>query len=265
MKYLLSLFSLLFFISCLNEPDIETYDDTEDLAYYEEYAQREDVTMTESGLLYRVIQEGEGDSPESDNFVFINYSGASVDGQQELGSGDQLSIFLPTDFQNFSGFAEGILLMNPGAIYEIVLPTELATGDGRVYTFELELDSFLGDPDEFLAENGERDEITVTESGLQYRIIEQGEGDSPTPDNTVRVNYKGTYVNGFVFDQTEDDPAEFVLGNLIDGFTEGVQFINEGGSIELFLPASIGYGNNPPQGIIPGAVLVFEIELLEIL
>lgn len=265
MKYFLLLFSAFLFTACLNEPDIEPYDDTADLAYLEEYAQRDDVTMTESGLLYRVIEEGEGESPASDNFTFVKYDGTTVDGQEQLSSGDDLGIFLPNDFQNFTGIAEAILLMNTGAIYEAVLPTELATGNGKVYTFELELDSFLGDPDEFLTENAEQDNITITDSGLQYRIIEQGEGDAPNPENTVRVNYKGSYVNGYIFDQTTDEPAEFLLGGLIPGFTEGVQLINEGGTIEFFVPANIGYGNNPPSGIIPGAVLVFEVELLQIL
>lgn len=265
MKYSLFLFASLFLMSCLNEPDIQPYDDTEDLAYLEEYAQREDVTMTESGLLYRVIEEGEGDNPEVDNFVFAVYEGLSVDGTEQLSSDGDITIFLPSEFQFFRGFAEGLQLMNEGSTYEFVLPSNLAVNDGRVYTFKVEMDSWLLDPDEFMEQNAEREDIVKTESGLQYRIIEQGTGKVPSEENLVKVHYKGTYANGFVFDQTTDEPAEFLLGGVISGFREGTRLINEGGKIELFIPPVIGYGNNPPNGIIPGAILVFEVELIEII
>lgn len=264
MKYSLLLLSSLLLMSCLNEPDIEPYDDTADLAYLEEYAQREDVTMTESGLLYRVIEEGEGNSPGVNNFVFAIYEGVSVDGSEQLSSDGDITIFLPSEFQFFTGFAEGLQLMNEGSTYEFVLPSNLAVNDGRVYTFEVDMDSWLLNPDEFMEQNAEREDIVVTESGLQYRIIEQGTGKVPAEENIVRLDYKGTYTNGFVFDQTTDEPVEFLLSEVISGFKEGTRLINEGGTIELFIPPAIGYGSNPPSGIIPGAILVFEIDLIEI-
>jgi FKBP-type peptidyl-prolyl cis-trans isomerase len=262
-KYLL-LLPLLIFTACLNSPDIEPYDDTQDIAYLEQYAQQEGVIMTESGLMYRIIEEGEGNKPEDDSYVFVNYEGESVDGNDRVSSGDNVDILFPKEFQTFRGFAEGVLLMNEGAIYEMVLPSDLALGNGRVYTFEVELESFLIDPDEFLDQNRENEDITVTESGLQYRVLEEGEGDSPGPTTTVRVNYSGSYTNGYVFDQSGENPANFNLSDTIPGFSEGIQLMNVGSKYELFIPSNIGYGNTNPN-IIPGAVLVFEVELVEII
>lgn len=253
----------IFITGCLNS-SIDEYDNTADLEFLEEYSQREDVQQTGSGLLYRVIESAEGSSPEEDQFSFVLYEGNSFDNSIDFNSDDELDILLPEAMTTFRGLAEGVQLMSPGAIFEFVLPSNLATGDGRVFIFELELDSFLQDPDQFLEENSQNEDITQTDSGLQYRVITEGEGTLPDSNDTVSVNYTGTYTNGYVFDESGNDPAEFALSNVIPGFSEGIQLMTPGSTYELFLPADIGYGTNPPQGILPGAVLVFEVELLEI-
>ena len=163
---------LLILTGCLNS-SIEEYDDTADLAFYEEYSQREDVQQTDSGLLYRIIEQGEGNSPDEDLFIFVRYEGSSVDNVIEFTTNDELDIFLPAEMTTFRGLAEGMQLMSAGAVYEFVIPSNLATGDGRVFTFNLELDSFLIDPEEFLTQNSQNEDITETGSGLQYRIIER--------------------------------------------------------------------------------------------
>ncbi len=269
-KYLLLLpLSLLVFTGCINSPETEQYDDSADIAFLEEYAQRDNVEMTNSGLMYRVIEEGQTDAatPGPGNFVFVKYDGASVDENTRFNTGDDLDVLLPSELESFSGLAEAVQLMHPGAIYEIVLPSNLALSNGRVFLFEFELDSFLTDPEEFLDQNRKNEDITVTESGLQYRVLEEGDGETPAATDQVRVNYKGTYANGFVFDQSRDNPAQFELSGVITGFSEGLQLMQPGAKYELFLPPSLGYGNNPPQGssILPGVVLVFEVELVEIL
>lgn len=264
MKNYLLLLPLIIFTACLNNPDVDPYDDTEDIEFLEQYAQEEGVVMTDSGLMYKVIEEGPGDLPNSDSFVFINYEGESVNGEDRLGNADGLDILALNQLQTFVGLSEGIQLMPEGSTYEFVLPSDLALGDGRVYIIELELDSFLQDPDDFLAENAEREDITVTESGLQYRIIEEGTGDTPAPESTVLVRYTGTYTNNYVFDESGDTPATFRVNGVVPGFGEGLQLISEGATIEIFVPSDIGYGDDPPSSIIPGAILVFEVELLEI-
>lgn len=259
---LLILISAFFIASCLKSPTDNEYDDTEDLAFLEQNAQRDDVTVTESGLQYRIIQEGDGESPVDGSFVFVDYTATLVNGDPAFQSPDELDIIQLSD-EVITGFVEGLQLMNEGAIYELVLPTELAFNDGRIIIIEVELDSFLRDQDQFLADNAALEDIEVTESGLQYRVIEQGEGSQPGPNDVVNVNYTGTYTNGYVFDSSPDgDPAEFNLAGVIEGFSEGIQLMNEGGSYELYIPSDIGYGNDPQNGIIPGAVLIFEVELV---
>lgn len=262
MKFLLP-FLLLFITGCLNS-SVEEYDNSADLDFLEEYSQREDVQETGSGLLYRVIEASEGTSPDEDQFSFVRYDGNSFDETINFNSNDELDILLPQSMTTFRGLAEGVLLMSPGAIYEFVLPPNLATGDGRVYIFELELDSFIMDQDQFLEENAQNEDITQTDSGLQYRVITEGEGETPGANDTVSVNYTGSYTNGYVFDDSNDEPVEFALANVIPGFREGLQLMTPGSHYELFLPSDIGYGSNPPQGILPGVVLVFEVELVEI-
>lgn len=121
----------------------------------------------------------------------------------------------------------------------------------------------------FLQENAGQDDITVTDSGLQYRVIEQGDGDRPSAESTVRVHYRGTLLDGEEFDSSHSrgEPAEFPLNRVIPGWTEGVQLMQEGSTYEFFIPADLAYGDNPPPGspIGPGAVLRFEIELLSVL
>jgi len=121
----------------------------------------------------------------------------------------------------------------------------------------------------FLAENGQRDGVMTTESGLQYEVIEASDSDMrPTAENTVRVHYHGTLVNGSVFDSSVErgEPVEFPLDQVIAGWTEGVQLMAKGEKYRFFIPAALAYGDSQasPQ-IPPGSTLIFEVELLEII
>ncbi|MCC5943136.1 MAG: FKBP-type peptidyl-prolyl cis-trans isomerase [Balneolaceae bacterium] len=120
----------------------------------------------------------------------------------------------------------------------------------------------------FLEENLNNDDVFETESGLQYRILEEGDGPSPSASDEVEVHYRGTLISDEVFDSSYDrgEPVSFPLNRVIPGWTEGVQLMNVGSKYQFFIPADLAYGNNPPQGSIipPGAVLIFEVELLDI-
>lgn len=120
----------------------------------------------------------------------------------------------------------------------------------------------------FLEENLLNSDVHETDSGLQYRVIEEGDGERPTAGDRVQVHYEGTLLNDQVFDSSYErgDPVTFPLNQVIPGWTEGLQLMSVGSKYQLFIPSDLAYGNTPPQGspIPPGAVLIFEVELLDI-
>jgi FKBP-type peptidyl-prolyl cis-trans isomerase FklB len=121
--------------------------------------------------------------------------------------------------------------------------------------------------EKFLADNANRDEVTVTESGLQYEVITTGEGEKPSAESTVSVHYHGTFANGDVFDSSVErgQPAEFPVNGVIAGWTEALQLMTEGSKWKLTIPYDLAYGERGSQGAIPPyATLVFDVELLSI-
>lgn len=118
----------------------------------------------------------------------------------------------------------------------------------------------------FLAENKNKEGVKTTESGLQYKIITQGDGPKPKKTDTVTVHYKGTLIDGTVFDSSYDrgEPATFPLGGLIPGWVEAVQMMPVGSKWEVYIPSYLGYGARPAGKIGPNSALIFELELLEI-
>ncbi len=116
----------------------------------------------------------------------------------------------------------------------------------------------------FLAENAKKEGVKTTESGLQYKVIKEGTGKSPTASDTVRVTYKGTLIDGKVFDEQEE-PITFALSSIIPGWIEGLQLMKEGGSMELYIPAELAYGEMGAGDLIkPNSALVFRIDLVEV-
>ena len=120
----------------------------------------------------------------------------------------------------------------------------------------------------FLQENSKELGVETTESGLQYRHEVLGTGDSPTSLNSVTVHYKGTLLDGTIFDSSysRGEPVSFPLNGVIAGWTEGLQLMKVGGKTTFFIPQNLAYGANPrPNGPIPPyATLIFEVELLSI-
>lgn len=108
--------------------------------------------------------------------------------------------------------------------------------------------------------------VVELSSGLRYEIVKPGEGPNPKPTETVKVNYTGTLIDGTVFDSsvTRGQPVEFQLDQVIPGWTEGIQKINKGGKIKLYIPPSLAYGDEGRPGIPPGSTLIFDVELLDI-
>ncbi|MFC1765765.1 FKBP-type peptidyl-prolyl cis-trans isomerase [Planctomycetota bacterium] len=124
----------------------------------------------------------------------------------------------------------------------------------------------LGKP--FLEANAKKDGVKVSVSGLQYRVMMEGKGDKPKATDTVKVHYKGSLANGTVFDSSyqRNKPEQFPLTAVVPGWTEGLQLMNVGAKYELVIPSGLGYGlEGRPPHIPPNAVLIFEVELLEII
>ncbi len=120
----------------------------------------------------------------------------------------------------------------------------------------------------FLAENAKRPEVTVTPSGLQYEVLNEGTGRSPKATDTVRCHYHGTLIDGTVFDSSyqRNQPADFGLNQVIAGWTEGVQLMKEGAKYRFYLPYHLAYGEHGAGNSIPPfATLVFDVELLKVL
>lgn len=118
----------------------------------------------------------------------------------------------------------------------------------------------------YLAENGAKAGVTTTESGLQYEVLREGDGAQPGAEDRVRLHYRGTLIDGTVFDTSYDgDPAVFSVGGVITGFSEALQIMTVGSHYRFVIPSDIGYGPNGTGGDIgPNATLIFEIELLEV-
>lgn len=120
----------------------------------------------------------------------------------------------------------------------------------------------------FLEENAKKEGVTVLESGLQYEVLKEGDGDrKPTAEDTVITHYHGTLVDGTVFDSSEDrgEPVEFPVNGVIDGWQEALQLMNVGDKWRIVLPPELAYGEQGAGGLIgPNATLIFEVELLEI-
>ena len=118
----------------------------------------------------------------------------------------------------------------------------------------------------FLAENAKKDGVTVTASGLQYRVITEGAGDAPKATDTVKVHYEGRLISGDVFDSSiaRGEPVSFPLNGVIPGWSEGVQLMKVGAKFEFTIPSALAYGPSGTGPIPPNSVLVFEVELLEI-
>ncbi|OAN19308.1 peptidylprolyl isomerase [Photobacterium jeanii] len=124
------------------------------------------------------------------------------------------------------------------------------------------------DGEAFLKDNALRDEVTVTESGLQYEVLVEGNGEIPTSDKQVRVHYHGQLTDGTVFDSsvTRGQPAEFPVTGVIAGWVEALQMMPVGSKWKLYIPQNLAYGERGAGAAIPPyAALVFEVELLDIL
>ncbi|NND82354.1 MAG: FKBP-type peptidyl-prolyl cis-trans isomerase [Gammaproteobacteria bacterium] len=121
--------------------------------------------------------------------------------------------------------------------------------------------------DAYLAENKVKEGVKTTDSGLQYEVLRAGKGKQPSKEGSAKVHYQGTLTDGTTFDSSyaRNEPATFPVGGLIPGFTEGLLLMKEGAKYRFVIPSDIAYGERASGPIGPNEVLVFEVELLEVL
>ena len=139
-----------------------------------------------------------------------------------------------------------------------------AVGDLNLDTFEKGFrDGYEGKDS---AENGKKEGVKTTASGLQYKVLTAGTGKSPKATDVVEVNYEGKLLDGTVFDSSYErgEPIEFPLNQVIAGWTEGLQLMKEGGKYEFYIPSDIAYGEAGNAGIEPNSTLIFTVELLKV-
>ncbi|SHN14143.1 FKBP-type peptidyl-prolyl cis-trans isomerase FklB [Pseudomonas asturiensis] len=119
----------------------------------------------------------------------------------------------------------------------------------------------------YLAENAKREGVTTLASGLQFEVLTAGTGPKPTREDQVRTHYHGTLIDGTVFDSSYNrgEPAEFPVGGVIAGWTEALQLMNTGSKWRLYVPSELAYGAQGVGDIAPNSVLVFDVELLDVL
>ena len=122
--------------------------------------------------------------------------------------------------------------------------------------------------EKFLAENGKKEGVVTLKSGLQYEVLREGNGKKPKAPDQVKCHYEGTLINGQVFDSSykRNEPAVFPLNQVIPGWTEGLQLMQEGAKYRFYIPYILAYGESGAGGSIPPfATLIFDVELLEVM
>ncbi|WP_306252354.1 FKBP-type peptidyl-prolyl cis-trans isomerase [Parvularcula sp. IMCC14364] len=270
-------------------------------AYLAENAAKEGVEVTASGLQFETLEAGDGRAPIEDDVIVMHFVGIKADGtvfDTSLARGTPTTIQLSSFKDEAPGFVEGVMKMNVGGAARFTLPPALAYGtegtpDGVIgpneaLTFEVQLldaidaetvakmeaeykaiaDTNKQAGDAFLAANAAKSSVQVTESGLQYEVLEKGNSTvSPTAADTVEVHYRGTVEDGTVFDSSYDrgETTTFPLGNVIRGWTEGLQLMNEGDKYRFYIPSDLAYGAQSRGEVIgPNQMLIFDVELVDV-
>lgn len=189
--------------------------------------------------------------------------------QRNLEEHDKLGLSLDKELivRGFVDSIEGKAVIEKEEIQALLMNLDATMKEKQQAKIAADAEASLAEGAKFLEENAKKEGVQVTESGIQYVVLEAGEGDKPAATDTVKVHYKGTFLNGDTFDSSYDrnEPAVFPLNRVIKGWTEGVQLMPVGAKYKFTIPSDLAYGpnGNPPR--IPGnSVLEFEIELLEI-
>ena len=182
------------------------------------------------------------------------------------------AMFHQWDFEdvNLNAFATGMLqaIKKGAAVDETVLmEAQMFLEEFSVMLHGRASEKNLKEGNDFLEANKRKQGVITLQSGLQYKIIREGDGNVPDMDDMVEVHYHGTLIDGTVFEssKTHGMPAQFNVGDVIPGFSEALSLMNEGSVWEVYIPYELGYGAHGSQSIRPNSVIIFELELLRII
>lgn len=163
-------------------------------------------------------------------------------------------------------FAGGELAMSDEEMAEALMRFQQEAMAARQAEAEQRAETNRAEGEAYLAANAEAEGVEVTASGLQYRVLESGDGASPGPEDGVEVHYEGTLIDGTVFDSSYErgEPVSFRVNQVIDGWQEALQLMSVGDSWEIVIPAELGYGAQGQGPIGPHETLIFRVELLDV-
>lgn len=270
-----TILTLLLFTACSKEDPIIDYSEQNDTEIQSYLATNSlEAEKSTSGLYYIIDEVGTGKKPTSTDAVTVKYKGYLTNGDVFDTTDDDAISFVLSNV--ILGWKEGLAHFKEGGKGKLIIPAHLAYGGntvgkipaGSVLIFDIELIAVnfveLNETQiqTYLAEK----ELTAqpTGTGLYYSIDTPGTGTKkPLVTDNVTVSYKGTLINGEVFDRGSTS-ATFNLKNVIKGFSEGLTYFNEGDSGTLYVPAHLGYGNLQLQGIPIGSVLIFDVKLISV-
>ena len=192
-----------------------------------------------------------------------------------LGIGQQLAQMGASDL-NIDDFADAIkdvingnVLKVPHKDAQTIVQEYFRQQEERINAIRAEQGKAAkAEGEKFLAENGKKEGVVTLKSGLQYEVLREGNGKKPKATDQVKCHYEGTLINGQVFDSSykRNEPAVFPLNQVIPGWTEGLQLIQEGAKYRFYIPYILAYGESGAGGSIPPfATLIFDVELLEVM
>lgn len=163
-------------------------------------------------------------------------------------------------------FEGGELAMSDEEMAEALMRFQQEAMAAREAEAEQLAETNRADGEAFLAANAEEDGVEVTDSGLQYKVLEAGDGASPGPESSVEVHYEGTLIDGTVFDSSYErgEPVNFRVGQVIEGWQEALQLMSVGDTWEIVIPSELAYGAQGQGPIGPHETLIFKVELLDV-
>jgi FKBP-type peptidyl-prolyl cis-trans isomerase FklB len=173
---------------------------------------------------------------------------------------------------NYDAFMKGVKDATKGDTLpvsqsEIQMTMNKFVNDLQNEQIKKEYKGYMDENKAFLEANAKKDSVVTLPSGLQYIVLKEGKGKKPTMNDRIKVNYSGKLIDGTVFDSSYDrkEPAEFVVGQVIPGWVEAMQLMNEGSKWRIFIPQELAYGMRGQRNIKPYSTLIFDVELLQVL